>query len=139
VDYLPRLILYEQGGIPRIIAVLPQFSHDPMPMFRCGLMVLKVHTVLIVMRVVRGADHKMVTRHIPPPGFHDRTSARAAQFHHAPLRVLLPNVLRRKCNQHDSQDYECAELHPKIVGKAAFVCDLRVHDRDHLLPGLAVE
>src|SRR5215470_1473434 len=34
-----------------------------MPMFPCGIMVWKMRTVRIVVRVIRGADHKMVTRH----------------------------------------------------------------------------
>ena len=64
VECLSRPILYEQGGIPRIIAVLSQFSHDTMPMFPCGLMVRKMRAVRIVIRIVRGADHKMIVRHV---------------------------------------------------------------------------
>jgi hypothetical protein len=71
VDCLSRLILYEQGGIPRIIAVLAQFSHDLMPMFLCGVMVWKVRSVRIVMRVVGRADHKMEQRHYLLPFSHD--------------------------------------------------------------------
>src|SRR6516162_205860 len=64
VDCLSRPILYEQGGIPRIIPVLSQFSNDTMPMFPCGLMVRKMRAVRIVIRIVRGADHKMIVRHV---------------------------------------------------------------------------
>ena len=72
VECLSRLILYKQGGIPRSIAVLlSQLSHDPMPMLLCCLKIWKVNTVRIVMRVVRGADHKMITRHCRLPVIHN--------------------------------------------------------------------
>jgi len=69
VDCLSRLIVYEQGGIPRIIAALSEFSHDPMPMFPRGLMIRKMRAVRIVMGMVRGANHKMVISHVLPPQF----------------------------------------------------------------------
>ncbi len=51
------------------------------------------------------------------------------------MRVrCLPNVPGRESNHHDRRDYQQAHLQPKIIGKAVFVRDLRVHDCDHLLP-----
>jgi hypothetical protein len=74
VDCLSRFILYEQGGISRTITILSQFSHNTMPMFPCGLMAGKMHAVRIVMCAVRGADHKVVTRHsISSRFFYNRT------------------------------------------------------------------
>ncbi len=49
-------------------------------------------------------------------------------------RARLPNVPGRKSNHQDRRDYQQAHLQPKIIGKAVFVCDLRIHDCDHLLP-----
>ena len=57
VNYLSRLILYEHSGAPRIITVLFQLPHNTMTMFPCVLMARKMCTVLIVKRVVGGADH----------------------------------------------------------------------------------
>jgi hypothetical protein len=69
VNRLSRVILYEQGSIPRIITVLSQFPHNTMAVFRCRPTVRKMLTVLIVKRVASVADHKMVTRHAFLPVF----------------------------------------------------------------------
>jgi hypothetical protein len=74
VDYLSRLILYEQGGIRRIIAALSQLSHYTIPMFPCGLMARKMRAVGIVMCAVRFVDHKVVTSHRLPPAWELATS-----------------------------------------------------------------
>ena len=72
VNYLPRLVVYEQGGVVGTITALSQFSHDPMPMFPCRLMVREMGTVRIIMRVVGRADHKMIARHVVPPDIAER-------------------------------------------------------------------
>jgi hypothetical protein len=46
---------------------------------------------------------------------------------------VLPNVFCCKSNHHDRHDYQRGYLHPKIIGEAAFVCELGIHV-DHLLP-----
>jgi hypothetical protein len=44
---------------------------------------------------------------------------------------ILPNVFCCKSNHHDRHDYQRGYLHPKIIGKAAFVFELGIHV-DHL-------
>jgi hypothetical protein len=44
---------------------------------------------------------------------------------------VLPNVFCCKSNHHDRHDYQRGYLHPKIIGKAAFVFELGIHV-DHL-------
>jgi hypothetical protein len=52
--------VYDQGGVPQTTAAVFQFTHDAVPMIFCGVMVWQMHTIGIVVRVVRFANHEII-------------------------------------------------------------------------------
>jgi hypothetical protein len=61
--------MYEQDGIPWLIAALPQFAHDANPVIPCGLLVWQMHAIGIVVCMVGFANDEVITRHVISSAF----------------------------------------------------------------------